>query len=114
MSDLSEGPCPVCRADTPLLPEDKLREHLCSLPGWSVGTYRGERGILRRFQFKDFEGAALFMNRVMELATKEGHHPGLELFWYRNVIVFFTSRATRGITQADVIMSAKVMKLFSS
>jgi 4a-hydroxytetrahydrobiopterin dehydratase len=37
--------------------------------------------LQRDFRFQDFADALVFVNRVAELAEREGHHPDIEIHW---------------------------------
>jgi 4a-hydroxytetrahydrobiopterin dehydratase len=46
--------------------------------------------LQREFQFADFAEALAFVNRVGELAEREGHHPDIELHWNRVTLRWWT------------------------
>ena len=72
--------------------------------GWEVV----EGHHLRRvFKFPDFKQALNFVNRVGEIAEKQGHHPDILLSWGKVEITTYT-HTTNGLTEKDYILAAKI------
>jgi 4a-hydroxytetrahydrobiopterin dehydratase len=68
--------------------------------------YRLVNGALQReFQFTDFAEALAFVNRVGELAEREGHHPDIELHWNRVTLRWWT-HAKEAVTDRDYELAA--------
>jgi 4a-hydroxytetrahydrobiopterin dehydratase len=79
---------------------------MTELPGWSDAS--GRDGIVRKFEFKDFNAAFAFMTRVALLAEKSDHHP--EWFnIYNKVEVTLSTHDAGGVTEKDIEM-AKAME----
>jgi 4a-hydroxytetrahydrobiopterin dehydratase len=62
-------------------------------------------GLYKRFEFTDFKQAFAFLNRVAEIAERQGHHPRLLNEW--NVVEFWLSTHSAGgeITSQDRILA---------
>ena len=53
-----------------------------------------------------------FINKVADLAEKEGHHPDIYIFYNKVQIELFT-HAVGGLSENDFIMAAKIDKSLS-
>jgi 4a-hydroxytetrahydrobiopterin dehydratase len=63
--------------------------------------YAEVKGSLEReFRFRDFAEALAFVNRVGELAEREGHHPDIEIHWNRVKLRWWT-HVKDAITERD-------------
>lgn len=88
------------------LAESKVADLLDQLPEWSL-----EDGKLVRFwAFADFSEAMNFVNRVAQLAEKEGHHPDIDIR-YNRVKLALVSLDVGGITQRDADLARQLDKL---
>jgi 4a-hydroxytetrahydrobiopterin dehydratase len=59
----------------------------------------------REFRFKDFAQALDFVNRVGELAEREGHHPDIEIHWNKVILRWWTHVAD-AVTDRDYELAA--------
>ncbi len=66
--------------------------------------------LKRRFKFKNFAEALVFVNRVGAIAEREGHHPDISFGWGYVEITLFT-HAVKGLSENDFILAAKIDKL---
>ena len=85
------------------LSDDEVRKRLAALPGWE---HQG-REIRRAYAFDGFEAAMAFVNRVAALAEAMNHHPDI-LVQYDKVTLALTSHDTRGLTDRDFRLAAKI------
>jgi 4a-hydroxytetrahydrobiopterin dehydratase len=68
--------------------------------------YAEVNGALEReFRFADFADALAFVNRVGELAEREGHHPDVEIHWNRVKLRWWT-HVRDAITERDHELAA--------
>ncbi len=87
-----------------LSPEGR-KAALSALSGWS--DVEGRDAIRRVFQFKDFNEAWGFMNRVALVAEQMDHHP--EWFnVYNKVDVTLSTHDAGGLTALDVTLATKM------
>ena len=107
MSELSNRRCVPCRSDTPPLGEDRLRELSSQVPEWEIVDGHHLR---REFQFRNFQEALAFVNRVGELAEGQGHHPEISLGWGHAAFDIFT-HAIDGLSENDFILAAGINAL---
>jgi 4a-hydroxytetrahydrobiopterin dehydratase len=66
--------------------------------------------LQREFRFRDFAGALAFVNRVGELAEREGHHPDVEIHWNRVTLRWWT-HAKEAITERDHELASRSNEL---
>jgi 4a-hydroxytetrahydrobiopterin dehydratase len=67
--------------------------------------------IERRFQFSNFREALAFVDKVGELAEREGHHPDVSFGW-GYAIVSLRTKKIKGLHENDFIMASKVDRMF--
>jgi 4a-hydroxytetrahydrobiopterin dehydratase len=87
----------------PVLSPEAAQSRLAQLPGWQIES--GE--LVRTFQFKDFVAALQFVNSVGELAEQAGHHPDIDIRYYR-VRLALVSHDAGGLTEKDFDLAARV------
>ena len=61
--------------------------------------------LQRQFRFKDFAEALAFVNRVGELAEREGHHPDIEIQWNEVTLRWWT-HVVDAVTERDYELAA--------
>jgi 4a-hydroxytetrahydrobiopterin dehydratase len=82
---------------------------LAELEGW--GEAKGRDAITKTFQFKSFNQAWGWMNRVALVAEKMDHHPEW-LNVYGRVEVTLSTHEAGGVTEKDIVLARK-MEAFS-
>jgi len=108
MEGLAEKSCVPCRGGIPPLPESKARELATKTPGWKLEE--GSTRLKRRFEFRDFVEAMKFVNRVADVAEREGHHPDFAIHWNKVDLTLWTHKIG-GLHENDFIMTAKIARL---
>ena len=103
--DLKYKKCQSCNGNTPKFNPNQIIEHLSNLDNWSVNEE--QKMIFKKFNFKNFNQALNFTNKVGELADEEGHHPDISLGWGYALIMLHT-HAIKGISINDFILAAKI------
>lgn len=105
MSDLASRSCVPCRGGVPPLGADAIAALLAELGGsWSV---EAGHHLASEYRFSDFAAGLAFVNRIGEVAEREGHHPDLELSWGRVGVKIWT-HAIDGLTESDFVLAAKI------
>ena len=90
------------------------RSRLCSADwGRTAGTRSREHHLEKEFLFRDFVSALAFVNRVGELAEREGHHPDVHLAWGKVRLTLWTHKID-GLTESDFVLAAKADTLLVS
>jgi 4a-hydroxytetrahydrobiopterin dehydratase len=66
--------------------------------------------LQREHEFRDFSEALEFVNRVGELAEREGHHPDVEIHWNRVTLRWWT-HVQNAVTDRDYDLAEKANEL---
>jgi 4a-hydroxytetrahydrobiopterin dehydratase len=112
MFDLSKQNCEACRADAPKISDDDLKMLMPNIPDWSVIVVDGVMQLSREYEFKNFEQAMAFSNRVGEIAEAEGHHPAILTEWGKVTITWW-SHKIMGLHKNDLIMAARTDEVYA-
>jgi 4a-hydroxytetrahydrobiopterin dehydratase len=107
--NLAEKSCVPCQGGIPPLDLEEAERLLAQIPGWSL-TYDGTR-LERRFTFQGFSAALAFVNRVGDIAEREGHHPDIGFGWGYATVVYYTHKIG-GLHENDFVMAAKTNELY--
>ena len=107
MAGLSAKTCVPCRGGVPRLSGDGVTALLKQLNGWEAVN---EHHLHKVFKLPDFATALAFVNRVGELAEREGHHPDIHLSWGEVAVQIWTHKVG-GLTESDFILAAKIDEL---
>jgi 4a-hydroxytetrahydrobiopterin dehydratase len=104
VSELAKKDCVPCRGGVPALTQQQTTDLLRQVDGWSV-----EKGhhLCKAFRFPDFVQALGFVNRIGEIAEKQGHHPDLYLSWGMVRVEIWTHKID-GLTESDFVLAAKI------
>jgi len=107
-SRLASRQCEPCRGGIPPLSEDEARKLAQETPNWTV-TEDGKR-LVRTVELEDFKAAMEFVNRVADVAEREGHHPDIAIHWNKVALVLWTHKIG-GLHENDFILAAKIDRL---
>lgn len=110
MSELSKKSCVPCRGGVPPLTREQYQPLLAQLHGWQV---ENDSRLVRSFAFPDFVQALALVNKIGDLAEREGHHPDLFLSWGKVRVELWTHKIN-GLTESDFILAAKIDGLAQS
>ncbi len=105
MVDLAQKKCVPCEGGVPPFKPSEVEKYLKEIsPDW--GTIEDKR-LERKFKFKDFKEAMVFVNKVAIVAEEEQHHPDIKIF-YNLVTITLWTHAISGLSENDFIMAAKI------
>jgi 4a-hydroxytetrahydrobiopterin dehydratase len=107
MSELAAKKCVPCRGGVPPLRGEALTRLHEQVQGWEVVD---EHHLSKHYTFPDFVTALAFVNRIGEVAEREGHHPDLHLTWGKVGIQIYTHKID-GLTESDFVLAAKIDEL---
>jgi 4a-hydroxytetrahydrobiopterin dehydratase len=93
----------TCNAATPKLTEEEIHEELSRLSGWSWDGNWMEK----KFEFKNFLRAMLFVNAVAYIAESLNHHPDI-IIHYRTVSIRNWTHAAGGVTEYDLRLATEI------
>ena len=86
-----------------VLSDDKVREALRSVKGWSQ---KGQE-ITKTIEHKDFVHAMGFVNTVALLAEKANHHPDIDIRW-NSVTLTLSTHSEGGLTEKDFALARSI------
>lgn len=95
-----------CGKDSERLSEEEVGERLKRLDGWSMGG----GFIEKKFVFKNFLRAMLFVNAVAHAAESMNHHPDIFIH-YKEVTIRNWTHAAGGITPHDFALAERIESL---
>jgi 4a-hydroxytetrahydrobiopterin dehydratase len=101
--DLASRQCVPCRGGVPPLAAEQIEPLLAQLSGWSVVA---GHHLSKSYSFEDFASALAFVNRVGEVAERNGHHPDVALAWGRVRLDLWTHKID-GLSESDFVLAAK-------
>ncbi|MBI3573628.1 4a-hydroxytetrahydrobiopterin dehydratase [Candidatus Kaiserbacteria bacterium] len=90
----------------PPLTREEIATYQPEVLEWKVSD--DELSISRQFAFKNFKEALAFVNTVGAIAEEEGHHPDINLFGFKNVLITLSTHAIGGLSENDFILAAKI------
>jgi 4a-hydroxytetrahydrobiopterin dehydratase len=103
--DLAERVCTPCKGGIPPLSPEEASAYLAQADGWEL--LDDGRRIERSYRFKNYKEAFGFVQRVSDLAEREGHHPDVAFGWgYARVSL--QTKKIKGLHENDFIMAAKI------
>ena len=111
MSDLADKKCIPCEGGIPSFNLDEIHKYLKKVDGWDVeSTDKKDFYIIKKFEFNNFLESQTFVNKVGDIAEKEGHHPDIWFGWgYAKVKI--QTHAINGLHESDFVLAAKIDKI---
>ena len=82
---------------------DELHRQFTKLEGWILAE---DRHLEKEYRFPDFREALAYVNRLGEVAEREGHHPDIFLTWGRVKVTLWT-HSVGGLTAKDFALAAE-------
>jgi 4a-hydroxytetrahydrobiopterin dehydratase len=82
----------------------EIENLLRQLKSWEAVS---EHHLKKDYRFTNFRDALWFVNRVGEVAEREGHHPDIRFGWGYAEIQIWT-HAIDGLSESDFILAAKI------
>ncbi len=92
-----------------VLEEEELEKLMENFEFWGLDDGK----LVTNFEMSNFEEALRLVNLVGDIAEREGHHPDITLYDYKNVLVTFFTHDVDGITLKDLAMAAKIENEFN-
>jgi 4a-hydroxytetrahydrobiopterin dehydratase len=108
--NLSDKKCVPCEAGTVPFGPDEVHVYLLDTPGWTAS--QDSKKISKDYKFKDFLESMSFVNKVADIAESEGHHPDIFVS-YNKVTLELTTHASKGLTENDFVVAAKINRLIN-
>jgi 4a-hydroxytetrahydrobiopterin dehydratase len=82
---------------------DELQRLYGQLEGWTLAD---DHHLEKEYRFPDFREALAYVNRLGEVAEREGHHPDIFLTWGRVRVTLWT-HSVGGLTAKDFALAAE-------
>jgi 4a-hydroxytetrahydrobiopterin dehydratase len=101
--------CVPCKSGMPPMENFEEEKNLQALTGWELNREQIHK-LRRKFIFKDFKEAMVFVNKVASIAEEEGHHPNF-IIVYNKVELELYTHAIKGLSLNDFILAAKINNL---
>ena len=111
MKSLLTMPIEACLPDTPRMTPPEVAAFMDQLPGWKIVADGGIQRLTRTFDFKDFQAALAFTNRVGAVAEADNHHPEMLTEWGKVTVTWWTY-TIKGLHVNDFILAAKTDELY--
>ena len=109
--DLSKKKCVPCDGGIPGFDITEIHKYLKMVDGWEVKSDDSKiYYLIKEFKFPNFLESQKFVNKVGDIAEKEGHHPDIWFGWGYAKIKIFT-HAIKGLHESDFVLAAKVDKI---
>ena len=106
--DLSKKKCKPCEGGVAPLGKEEVEDYKKEISDdWTV-VYSTK--ISKEYSFVNFKHTMDFVNKVADLAEKEGHHPVMHVY-YGKVVIELWTHAINGLSENDFIMASKIDKL---
>ena len=104
MNDLVNKKCRACELGEGKLGPAEIEAFMTRFPQWVV---KDNHEISRKFKFKNFAEALVFVNKIGVLAESEGHHPDISFGW-GYVTITLSTHTVLGLSENDFILAAKI------
>ena len=109
MTDTLAGKtCTPCKGGVPPLTSEEAERFHEQVPRWELRDVA--KRIEQTFRFRNFGELLSFVQRVGELAEREGHHPDI-CFGWGYATVSLQTKKIKGLHENDFIMAAKMEQL---
>jgi len=103
LSDLASKKCVPCEGGVAALHGEEVARLARDLDGWAVVE---EHHLEKEYKFPNFVDALAYVNRLGEVAEREGHHPDIFLTWGKVKVTLWT-HSVGGLSENDFIVAAK-------
>ena len=113
MTDLFNKKCVPCEKGASPLDLTEIHKYQKKIDGWNVKPNEKKIYHLEKsFKFKNFLDSQNFVNKIGEIAEKEGHHPDIFFGWgYAKIIII--THAIEGLSENDFILAAKIDQIIN-
>lgn len=105
LSDLSAKNCIPCEGGVAPFTAEEANNYLGQISNW---TLNDSNTIEKSYEFKDFDEALDFVDKVAHVAKTENHHPDINLHDYKKVTVKISTHAIGGLSENDFILASKI------
>jgi len=111
MSNLNDKKCIPCEGGIEPLKREGFEKYLDQVKNWQIID---DVELLREFRFDNFKSVMEFVNKVAEVAEKEGHHPNIYIHDWNKVRFTLTTHAIGGLSINDFVMASRIDSITNS
>jgi len=104
--ELTHKKCLPCEGGVEPCTLQEAQQQLAKLQGWNLSD--DGKWIRKEWAVDHFVAGMQFLNRVMDVAETDGHHPDVHLVGYRKVQIELSTHAIGGLSENDFILAAKI------
>ena len=112
MNKLLEKKCIPCEGGVVPFDISEIHKYQKKVDGWHIVNNKDVYFLEKKFKFKNFLESQNFVNKVGNIAEKEGHHPDIWFGWGYAKIKIFT-HAINGLAESDFILASKIDKVIN-
>jgi len=105
--DLVSKRCRPCEKGAQPLSDKEIAPYLKQISGWNLIE---AHKIQKKIRFQNFSELMKFVNRMAELAEREGHHPDFSVSYNRLTVTLWT-HTLYGLSENDFILAAQIDRL---
>jgi len=102
--------CEACHKGALKVLDKELDDFIALHPDWMLKVRNKVMMLEREYDFKNYELAWAFTNKISELAESEFHHPSILLEWGKVTVCWWT-HSVGGLHYNDFICVAKMDQL---
>ncbi|MBI2013411.1 MAG: 4a-hydroxytetrahydrobiopterin dehydratase [Candidatus Colwellbacteria bacterium] len=103
--------CVPCKGGTPPIEYGEAKKLHEQIPSWQlIEEYKIWR-LKKTYKFKEFAQAMQFVNKVADIAEREGHHPNINIHDWNRVDLEIYTHKIKGLHENDFILAAKIEQL---
>jgi 4a-hydroxytetrahydrobiopterin dehydratase len=110
MQNYTQEHCSEINSSSKPLSRAEADEMIRGLAGWKIVEKNQEPSLEKMYEFKDFQEALDFTNKIGKIAQAENHHPALLTEWGKVTVDWWTHKI-KGLHRNDFIMAAKTEEL---
>ena len=101
---LNQKTCVPCQGGIDPLNPSEIEKLISKIDDkWEV---KNNKKIQKEYNFNSYLEAISFVNKIADLAEKEGHHPYIHIN-FKNVIVIIFTHKIDGLHENDFILASK-------
>ncbi len=67
-----------------------------------------KKGLIKKFEFKDFSSAIKFVNGIMKFANRLDHHPDILIYNYNKVKIILFTHSKKKVTNKDYLLAKSI------
>jgi len=115
MQNLANKKCVPCEVGALPLKDEEIKKYMAEIGnGWILTPVKSSKAgiyaLHKLFNWVNFKETMEFVNKVADLAEREGHHPDIEIHYNKVEIILWTHKID-GLSENDFILGSKIDNL---